>query len=149
MAKTYEEIFKNLLGLSTEEMRALESIRFRDQDQSTKGGALLAFSGLLIATSLVQFSADESTVVFLSSESPLIFTALSGLLLLFVSSFFSLSSLVAGKNYSSNPRSALMEFFHLVQHRRRMITISYYLCLLGTIFTLITLFAKIVPNLAL
>ncbi len=146
MTDRYDRIFKNLLGYDEEELRVLQSIRFRDQDQSTKGAALLAFAGLLIATSLVQLSAEPTAAVSLDKKSVALILSFLGLFFLFISSLFSLASLVSSGKYSDNSRVALLQFYDLVQRRGRKIGVSYFFCMIGTLFVLATLFLSMYPD---
>ena len=52
----YQSRFRKQIRLDQEKLRILDSIRYRDEDLAVKAGATLAFSGLIITTSIVQLS---------------------------------------------------------------------------------------------
>ncbi|MFQ5535708.1 MAG: hypothetical protein ACE5EM_12935 [Sphingomonadales bacterium] len=79
----FAENYEKVTELGSDELKILESIRFRDQDQSIKAGAILAFSGLLIATTIVQLSAPSESFVSLQENNILLCASKFGLAVLF------------------------------------------------------------------
>lgn len=53
--------FAKVVNLNERDRSVLESLRYRDGDQSVKAGAFLGFSGLMIASAVVQFTVPERT----------------------------------------------------------------------------------------
>ncbi|WP_125564303.1 hypothetical protein [Pseudoalteromonas rubra] len=100
MNNPYGERFKKLVELDETSIRILDGIRYRDEDLSVKSGAILAFSGLMIATSIVQLSTSEGSLVYIPKDFTfLTITNSLGLIFLFVSSLISLFGLISsGKN---------------------------------------------------
>jgi len=138
--------FAKVIDLDQKGEKILSSIRFRDQDQSTKGGAILAFAGLLIASSLVQFTAPPESILALQANSVFAKASYLGLALLFLSSFFSLWSLVASRSYSQDVQLALLQFDRLVSKRAWLIRLAFFFCFLGTVCFLITLYGSILSK---
>lgn len=130
--------------LDNDERYILESIRFSDGDQSIKSGAILTFCGLIIATTVVQFSASPKSLLFLNNH--LIFIDLVGLFFLFVSSFLSLIALTISYEYSKKPKEALQQFHKLVCRRAMLSKYSIQFCTLGSLFVLFVFFINVLIN---
>jgi|GEM_PF-6582685 len=76
-------IHKKAFALNDKEKLILESLRFQDGDISVKSGSVLAFCGLIIATSIVQFTASSDSYIFILKDSFSWYINGVGLMLLF------------------------------------------------------------------
>lgn len=125
--------------LDENQIRTLESIRFQDQDQHTKCTAVLAFGGLMIATSMVQLQAGESSFAFVAINSAAFYLTCSGMALQFVSVFISMIALLLGAPDRSDPNDALIAFDRTVKHRRDCLCFSLVFSISGAFLTLLSL----------
>jgi len=97
----------------------LEHLRFRDADKSVKGGAMLAFSGLMMAADLVFLSAGEGA--FIPSNSPYAWGGFWALALLLGGAFFATWSIMEPGGISHREYPDTDEFIAAVSeyHERR------------------------------
>jgi hypothetical protein len=120
--------------------KILESLRFQDQDQSTKSGALLAFSGLLIATSIVQLSVGTDSPIHLPDQSFWFYLCALGVAAHFVAASFALANLITTKSeYSSGVYEAMEEFEGLVSNRRGYLSCALWFSVGGTALSFLAL----------
>lgn len=136
----FKQRFAKLINLNEQNQLILDSIRFRDNDQSVKIGAVLAFSGLMIASSIVQLTAPSDSLLFVPKESIFLLFNQIGLIFLFASSFLALVGLTVTKKYSKDIDTALIEFDTLVNLRSRMSLWAMYLSIFGAFTVLISFF---------
>ncbi|GAA4430630.1 hypothetical protein GCM10023091_00130 [Ravibacter arvi] len=142
-----DSILKRLSKLSEEQHKVLESLRFKDQDLSTKLGALLAFSGLMIATSIVQLSTSEGSIIHVDISSVwLVWSNVFSLLLLFGSGFFCIFGLTSTGNYSSDGVAALEEYKTYLKNKMAALRWSVILVLIGSSLVLLTFFKVILDQ---
>lgn len=143
----YEEVnrkFANIITLNDREKSILESLRYTDSDQSVKAGAVLAFSGLMITSAVVQLSVSESSPLLLHRNSFLIYVSMTGFYFLFISSFMALRSLtVSFKEYSQNIEKALLQFNNLINERSEWNKYSIRCSMFGAFNVLISFFGSI------
>jgi len=140
--------FKKVTELTDTEYRILESIRFRDDDQSVKAGAVLAFSGLIIATSIVQLSTSADSVVHVSKDDvDLLLLNVTGLLLLFLSAIVTIFALVSSGEYSDDKNKALIEFDEYVVKKSAKVKIAATLTSLGALCVLFALMTQLFQKL--
>ena len=132
--------FKVIANLSNKKQRVLESIRFEDEDQSIKIGSVLAFTGLMITTSMVQLSASKESVLYLQSGTTMLKVSLIGILILFISAIISLYGLIVSRNYSESSDVALAEFDNLVNYRYKLSKIASVFTGIGSTFILLSFF---------
>lgn len=141
MDEQSKERFKKLLKLDSENIRILDGIRYKDEDLSVKSGALLAFSGLMIATSIVQLSTSQDSIVYIPRESTFLMAVNAlGLIFLFIASIISLFGLITSGKYSDEVFTALIQFDDYVISKTRKIKLATISCLCGTILVLVSLF---------
>lgn len=139
-AEAARKRFSNLIGFGVDHDKVVQSLRFRDQDHSIKCGALLGFCGLMIASTLVQFSAGENTVVYLPRVGTLFLLARVGLISLFLAAGLSLWSISIGRSrYDDDPWKALFQLSDLIELRSWIENGAIVLCAAGTSCSLITL----------
>ncbi len=133
-----------LIDFDETQSRVLESLRYRDHDHHTKSGAILGFSGLIIASDLVQFSADPHTIAYLAPSSPWLQVARLGLLALLGSSALSIVSISMGRNrYSNDPWTALEQFSRLLNQRAWTEIAAIWLCVGGSVASLASLVSRL------
>jgi len=133
-----------LFDLDDTQARVLESLRYRDQDHHIKSGAILGFAGLIIASDLVQFSADPQTIAYLAPSSPWLPVARLGLIALLCSAALSIVSIAMGRRgYSSDPWMALEEFARLIDRRSWTEIAAIWLCAGGALASLASLVANL------
>jgi hypothetical protein len=133
-----------LIAFDAPQARVLESLRYRDHDHHVRSGAILGFSGLIIASDLVQFSADPQTIAYLAPSSPWLPVARVGLLALLGSSALSIMSIAMGlKRYSDEPWTALEQFSRLIDRRAWTETIAIWLCVGGSMASLASLITRL------
>ena len=139
-SNNFENRFKKQLNLSDKQCRILDSIRFQDEDKSAKLGSILAFSGLIIATSIVQLSTSENSIVHVDSNNLcLIVLNVVGLLLLFSASFICMIALISSKKYSKDTEEALVQFDDYVGAKKLRVKFATVLAISGTITILSSL----------
>jgi len=132
--------FKKQLELDEKRLYILDSIRYRDGDLSVKSGAILAFSGLIIATAIVQLSTSPESVININkNEVFLILLNAIGLLLLFASSITNLCALISTGKYSDNAEDALLEFDDYVKIKSSRVKSSVKFAITGTVLVLLSL----------
>lgn len=134
---------EKLTSIGHAEARILESLRFRDQDQSTKSGAVLAFTGLMIATSIVQLASSPDSMLHINPDSPAKYINLFGLAFLFASAFLSLYALVITSKYSQDAKTALFEFHSLVAKRSALSRWATILAVTGSASALLSFFLSV------
>lgn len=140
MNNSYGERFKKLVELDAISIRILDGIRYKDEDLSVKSGAILAFSGLMIATSIVQLSTSKGSLVYIPKDFTFLTSINSlGLIFLFVSSLISLFGLISSGKYSNDVKEALIQFDDYVITKTKKIKIATIFCLFGTSLVLISL----------
>lgn len=139
-----QQWIKNIEIVKAESREAeLEHIRFRDADDSTKGGALLGFSGLMLAADLVFLSAGEGS--YLSSRTPFAHLGFAALFLLCIGSLFATWTVLVRTKAHSKPHSSVLAYFgalRLLHKRRRFfLDVAGWLTILGTVmlFSAVTL----------
>lgn len=136
-----------LIDFDETQARVLESLRYRDHDHHVKSGAILGFSGLIIASDLVQFSADPQTIAYLALSSPWLPVARVGLLALLGSAALSIVSISMGpKRYSNDPWTALEEFSRLIDRRSWTEIVAIWLCVGGSMASLASLITRLFSN---
>jgi len=139
--KNFLREHEQITTMNNEERLILESKRFRDEDLSQKLGSVLAFSGLMIATSTFQLSTSADSLLYISSESSLIYMNIIGLFVLFLSSILSLSGMtISGKYKGKNKEEVLQEFNTLIVHRTKLLKYSIGFSALGAFLTLFSFF---------
>ena len=138
--KTFLDKFNMLTTLNDQEKQILESIRFRDEDQSQKSGAILAFSGLMIATSTVQLSSSPDSILYIQSESFMMLVNKIGLIVLFISSFISLRGMTLSGVYSNKKEEALPEFARHISRRAGLLKSAIFSAAFGSILILASFF---------
>lgn len=140
--------FKKVTELIDTEYRILESIRFRDNDQSVKSGAVLAFSGLMIATSIVQLSTSPDAVVHVGSDQPVLLVLnIFGLVLLFVSSIITILALISSGNYPIDKNKALLAFDDYVIKKAKKVKVASLFTACGSSSVLVALMFQILKKL--
>ena len=133
-----------LIALDEPKQRIVESLRYRDQDHHSKCGALLGFSGLLIASDLVQFAASPDTIAYMRPESPWLPVAGVGLLALIASAALSIVSMSYGRwRYSDDPWESLHQFANLINVRSAIEIAAIWLCACGAVASLASLLATL------
>lgn len=139
--KEFLEKNEIITKMNDDERLILESIRFRDEDLSQKLGAVLAFSGLMIATSTFQLSTSVDSLLYISPDSLLIYLSVFGLLVLFISSILSLVGMsISGKYDGKTKEEALQEFSGVIGKRTKMFKFSVVFSALGAFLTLFSFF---------
>lgn len=132
--------YQMLTFLDDKEKAILESIRFRDEDQSQKSGAILAFSGLMIATSTVQLSSGADSILYIPSESFIMMVNKIGLIVLFISSFISLRGMTLSSKYSNDKKEALPQFAKHISRRAKLVKYAIIVAGVGSIMILVSFF---------
>lgn len=133
MSNVYNERFRKLVDLDDTTLRILDSIRYKDEDLSVKSGALLAFSGLMIATAIVQLSTSQGSIVYIPRDYTLLMSLNAlGLVSLFFSSIVSLLGLLATGKYSDELEVALIQFDDYTLKKNKKIKLATFFCLCGT-----------------
>lgn len=132
--------YQMLTALDDKEQAILESIRFRDEDQSQKSGAILAFSGLMIATSTVQLSSGSDSILFIESDSFMMLINKIGLIVLFISSFISLRGMTLSSKYSNNKKEALPQFAKHISKRADIVKYAIIVAGIGSVMILVSFF---------
>jgi hypothetical protein len=109
-----------------------DHVRFRDSDLSIKGGALLGFSGLMLAADLVFLSADPDS--FIGMDEQWGYAGFAGLFILMAGAFCAvLSIMISRKGTYQTAWSSfgLMKLYH--DRRRRWLNGSVWLIGTGTL----------------
>ena len=132
-----------LTTLNEKEKAILESIRFRDEDQSQKSGAILAFSGLMIATSTVQLSSSPDSILYIHSGNFMMLLNKIGLMVLFLSSFISLRGMTLSSTYSDKKEEALPQFAKHISRRANLVKYSIFVAAIGSILILVSFFSAL------
>ncbi|MBU6371196.1 MAG: hypothetical protein KJS97_00595 [Alphaproteobacteria bacterium] len=133
-----------LIAMDEPTQLIVESLRYRDQDHHNKCGALLGFSGLLIASDLVQFAASPDTIAYLSPDSPWLRVAGLGFLALILCSALSIVSMSYGRwRYSDDPWEALHQFADVINVRSGIEIAAIWLCAFGGVASMASLFATL------
>ncbi len=109
--KEFENSKKRMAGMEGLNEKLLGSLRFQDQDSSIKAQAVMTFSGLMIAASLVYLSAGQSTALYFPISKPIIVLFFIGLLSLFVAAFIALVALVMAGVFCKYFFPVFAEFF--------------------------------------
>jgi hypothetical protein len=140
LARRDEELrarYGYLIAYDDAQLQILDNFRHRDQAIAFKSGAVLGFSGLMIASSLVQMSAGVDSVLHIDGAEPWFPLFSVGLVLLFGSAIFALSAIISGTTRNDASSIASLERYErLVTFRRNLMVGSVLLSLLGTISTL-------------
>jgi hypothetical protein len=126
-----------------------DHVRFRDSDLSIKGGALLGFGGLMLASDLVFLSAGRDSFIRLSVVEDAALRAcgaigFAGLLLLMGGSFCAvLSIMISRKGTYQTAWSSfgLMKLYH--DRRRRWLNASAWLIAAGTFVCLASMLGQV------
>lgn len=123
----------------------LQAIRYRDQDFSSKGSALLGFSGLMMASDLVLLTSSKDSV-FLVPKSPWTYLAFLALYGLAIGAWFAYRSMIASGNFSKNShgRIYLEEFDQLLARRESLLRIGGTCTAIGTITFLTAMLASVI-----
>lgn len=133
----YQSRFRKQIRLDQEKLRILDSIRYRDEDLAVKAGATLAFSGLIITTSIVQLSTSSDSVIHISKgETLLIISNFIGLFLLFISSLINLLALISTRKYPDSAIDALLKFDDYVAQKSSQIKYAVIFSITGTVLVL-------------
>ena len=133
-----------LIALDEPKQRIVESLRYRDQDHHNKCGALLGFSGLLIASDLVQYAASPNTIAYMSLDSPWLPVAGLGLLALIVCAALSIVSMSYGRwRYSDDPWESLHQFADVINVRSAIEIAAIWLCAGGGVASMASLLATL------
>lgn len=139
--KKFLQEHEQITTMNDEEKLILESKRFRDEDLSQKLGSVLAFSGLMIATSTFQLSTSTDSLLYISPDSFLIYLNILGLFVLFMSSIISLWGMtISGKYKGKNKEEVLQEFNTLIVRRTKLLKYSIRFSALGAFLTLFSFF---------
>jgi len=138
--KDFLNKFNMLTTLNEKEKEILDSIRFRDEDQSQKSGAILAFSGLMIATSTVQLTSSPDSILYIQPEGFMMLVNKIGLIVLFISSFISLRGMTLSSVYSDNKEEALPQFARHISRRASLVKYAIFIAAFGSILILASFF---------
>ncbi len=94
-------------------------LRFQDGDISVKSGSVLAFCGLIIATSIVQLTASSDSYIFILKDSFSWYINGVGLMLLFLSAGVCLRALTVSPSYSKDGKErstcSILYFMYLAK----------------------------------
>lgn len=103
----------------------LEQLRFRDADLSTNGGAMLGFSGLMLASNLVFLSADPSSLIAPRIE--FAWLAFVALFVLAGGSYFATGSIVERAGIREQAFGSSFEYFGAIEsyHDKRRFWLSW------------------------
>lgn len=116
----------------------LEHLRFRDVDLTSNGGAMLGFSGLMLASDLVFLSANPQS--FIAPREAYAWLGFLALLVLAGGSYFATSSIVERVNIRDQSFDTPFEYFGAVEtyhdKRRAWLAWSRRLTFLGTLMFL-------------
>lgn len=122
------------MAVSDNKQAELEHLRFRDADKSVKGGAMLGFSGLMVAADLVFLSAGEGS--FIPGGSLYAWGGFVALFILLLGSLYSTWSILEPGKITKAEYESTFEFFGAVSkyHERteRLLVISITLTGIGT-----------------
>lgn len=147
MKKLIKKRFKKQIELNDGEKNVLESLRFQDEDLSLKLGSTLAFSGLMIATSIVLLSTSEDAVMHIDKTDLFLLILNSiGLLLLYISGIISILALISMTEYTNDTESALIEYDEYLIKKKKKLILSSRLLLGGTTSIMISLITILVNN---
>jgi len=138
--KNFLDKFNMLTTMNEKEKDILESIRFRDEDQSQKSGAILAFSGWMIATSTVQLTSSPDSILYIQSEGIMMLVNKIGLIVLFISSFISLRGMTLSSTYSDKKEEALPQFARHISRRATLVKSAIFIAAMGSILILVSFF---------
>jgi len=138
----YDELLSShekAFTLNDNEKLILDSLRFQDGDISVKSGSVLAFCGLIIATSIVQLTASGDSYIFILKDSFSWYINGVGLILLFLSAGICLRALTVSPGYSKDGKEALVQFHALCVLRKKLVSFSVILTAIGSFCVLISL----------
>jgi len=144
--KDFLDKFKMIIDLDEKEKAILESFRFRDEDLSQKSGAILAFSGLMIATSTVQLSSSPASIIYVNPESFMMLVNKIGLIVLFISAFISLRGMTLSSKYSNKKEEALPKFGQHVSIRANFVKYAVLVAAFGALLILASFFYSLFFN---
>ena len=147
MKKLIKTRFKKQIELNDGEKSVLESLRFQDEDLSLKLGSTLAFSGLMIATSIVLLSTSEDAIMHIDKTDLFLLILNSlGLLLLYISGIISILALISTTEYTNDTELALIEYDEYLKKKKKKLILSSRLLLGGTTSIMISLIIILVNN---
>lgn len=132
-----EKLYNRLNKINEDKIKEkfLDSIRFQDNDIARKANAILNFSGILIAGSLINIDIIRDSSNYLS----IIYS--SGLIFLLIGISFSLYILIkTEKKYSSNEVDALEEYYEYIEKKQNKLIFMYIFSSIGGIFIIIGFF---------
>nr|WP_319397659.1 hypothetical protein [uncultured Carboxylicivirga sp.] len=139
--------FSKQLDLDESQAKILESLRFQDEDLSAKLGSILAFSGLMIATSIVQLSTSEDSIIHVDNEKFFLLLLNSlGLLILFSSAIITIIGFILSGKYSNDTDRALIEFDNYLNCKRKLLKFAVILLLIGTTAILTSLIVVLISR---
>ncbi|MBI1394294.1 MAG: hypothetical protein GC152_16320 [Alphaproteobacteria bacterium] len=145
-ARRFKAHRRLIRGAAKYDKRLLQSLRFQEQSVSTRAGALLAFSGLLIATTIVQLAGGEDSLVAIHARAQFLL-ATAGLGLLFAAAFLSLASLVLSNgDYGEDAPAALARFHDLIRRKQALSAVALWLVAIGAAFVCISLALSIAAS---
>jgi hypothetical protein len=119
-----------------------DHVRFRDSDLSIKGGALLGFGGLMLATDLVFLSASDNS--FIGTNTICGYVGFAGLFLLLAGAFCAAMSIMISRKgtYDTAWSSfGLMKLYH--DRRRKWLDGSAWLIAAGTLVYLASMLGQV------
>ena len=138
---------KIVTGASELQMRRIESVRFKDEDESIKCGALLGYSALLLGALTVQLSVNSDSILYVDDRLNL--SALS-YLTLFIGAAGATANLVNWLSYETEVEllgdqidQATDRYDTFVMHKGRYTKIIGAFVFLGTIFTSFSIFGAL------
>ncbi len=147
MKKQMKIRFKKQVALDARKKNVLESLRFQDNDLSLKLGSTLAFSGLMIATSIVLLSTSEGAILHIDRTDLFLLNLNSvGLILLYASGISTIISLVLTTDYPEDAEQALIQYDDYLKKKKRRLNLSSKLLLGGTLSIMIALVVILVKN---
>jgi hypothetical protein len=121
-----------------------DHVRFRDSDLSIKGGALLGFSGLMLAADLVFLSADPQSFIGRSSSDTWGYVGFAGLFLLMAGALCAVLSIMISRHGSYRTvwsSFGLMKLYH--DRRRRWLNASAWLTAAGSLVYLASMLGQV------
>jgi hypothetical protein len=144
--KLYVPEFSSPLAETQKDL--LNSLRFQDQDLSGKLGSLLAFSGLIITSSIVLLSNSNSSIIHVEKEDWILLTlTLVGLILSFASGFITIHAFYSIKKYSNEIEIALIEYQNYLIQKRGSLRISSILVVIGGVIIILALLTSVIKEL--
>jgi hypothetical protein len=124
-----------------------EFLNKRDDDLSVKAGAVLGFSGLLIAASLVLLAAEPETALHVEARTPAGLVAALSLAALFPGAVLALLAIARSRVYDLSDASAMMSRLERrFQSREALWTVSCTLNFLGALAMAIAYALAIAAN---